>query len=469
MYIVVVCLSIYAWKDWFKSLCGLILLTVIAAQPGFPQSFGNIQGLNLLNIVFTNVLLAWLMNRRRQGLFWDMPRNITVFLLLWLGVILIGWVWMIFDTSNLKGFTLIDLISEQLINTIKWPLLGLLLFDGCRTHHQVKVALACILLFFALWTFQIVRVVPPEIVLESGYSKLSDDDFRSDLGISPNGAGKMMSGVPWAMLAVVPLLKIRICRFFMLGLCFIGIYTLALTGSRSAYIACGTTLILLCIMRWRKYLLLLPFAVLILPIALPGASGWMTSGFEATNVAGESETDKNSVTSGRNLIWPMVLAKIYESPVFGFGREAMQRTGLKDELENKYGLIEGVAVNHPHNAYLLILLDSGLIGLIIIVGFHMVIWAYCARLFVDRGDPLCTAVGGLTLALLTGNLVSCMGGQSFYAQEIDVGLWCAIGVMLRLYVERDRLNTDVNGAPAVSTRATEDIRVSQTPLGWINS
>jgi len=90
----------------------------------------------------------------------------------------------------------------------------------------------------------------------------------------------------------------------------------------------------------------------------------------------------------------------------------------------------------PHNAYLEILLDSGIIGFVIIVGLHLFIWVYAIRLFMDRGDPLCTSVGGVCLALLTGHLASFVGGQSFYAEEIDVGLWCAIGMMLRVYLAR---------------------------------
>ncbi len=60
LYIVVAGLSIYAWKDWFKSLCGLILLTAVMGRPDFPESIGGIQGLNLWNILFANVFLAWL-------------------------------------------------------------------------------------------------------------------------------------------------------------------------------------------------------------------------------------------------------------------------------------------------------------------------------------------------------------------------------------------------------------------------
>ena len=462
LYIYIIFLFIYTWKDWFLSLCGLIVLTAVAKNPEFPESFAMIQGLNLWNILFANVFLTWLVTRRHQGFFWDMPRNISVFLVLWLGTILFGWVWMMFDRPD--NYTLANLISERLINTIKWPLLVFPLFDGCRTRGRIKLALVCICLFFALVTVQVAMSIGPSAVFEIG-----DMDDRLDMpkkiGISANGAGKMMSGVPWAMLAIMPLFKKwkYKYKFIMLGPCIASLYVIALAGSRSGYIACGATFVLLGLLRWRRRLLLLPLAVLILPIALPGATSRMLLGFGKTDVAGEKTADKYYVTAGRNLIWPTVISKIEESPIFGFGRQAMTRTGVQKELEE---LDRDVGMAHPHNAYLEVLLDSGIIGFLIIIGLHTVIWAYSIRLFVDRVDPLCSAVGGFALSLLTGHLVAFMGGQSFYPEQIDVGLWCAIGVMLRVYVARGRFVAAMNSASVAGMRMPQYTAALQTPLNW---
>jgi len=192
-----------------------------------------------------------------------------------------------------------DLVSEQLVNTIKWIVPGLLLFVGCRTRHQIKVALIGILLMYALWTFQIVRAVPARAILEPGSATKFRGYLPELVGLSPNHAAKLMSGVPWAMLAIMPVLKKSRYRFFMLGACAICLYALALTGGRAGYIACGATIVFLCIIRWRRYLLLLPVvAVLVLPVALPGATSRILSGFGATNVAGEEVIDKNTALAG---------------------------------------------------------------------------------------------------------------------------------------------------------------------------
>ena len=264
----------------------------------------------------------------------------------------------------------------------------------------------------------------------------------------------------------MPLIKKKKYKFFMLGAFILNLYGLLLTVGRSGYIACGATFVLLCFLRWRRYLLLSPLLVLILPIALPGATARMLSGFGETNATGEESIHMKAVTTGRSVFWPLVIDKIGESPIFGYGRRAMQRTGLTElsglELDDQ-------GVGHPHQAYLQVLLDNGIIGFIIVIGLYTCLWIYSVRLFVDRTDPLYSAAGGVALALVTGPIVACMGGQSFYPNRIDVGMWCAIGIMLRLYVARSRLLAVANGALTDGLYIDNNILTSQTPLVWANS
>ena len=66
LYIFVTFLCIYAWKDWFKSLCGLILLMAVIEHPDMPKTVLGIQGLNPWNVLFAmifkvlpDVRIAW--------------------------------------------------------------------------------------------------------------------------------------------------------------------------------------------------------------------------------------------------------------------------------------------------------------------------------------------------------------------------------------------------------------------------
>ncbi|HEX5633875.1 MAG TPA: hypothetical protein VFX50_11640, partial [Gemmatimonadales bacterium] len=83
--IYVMAAALYAWKDWYKSLCALILLMAVVEHPDMPKSILGIQGLNPWNLLLLVVVAAWLKGRRDEHLTWDLPRHITVLLVLYLG------------------------------------------------------------------------------------------------------------------------------------------------------------------------------------------------------------------------------------------------------------------------------------------------------------------------------------------------------------------------------------------------
>jgi hypothetical protein len=61
------------------------------------------------------------------------------------------------------------------------------------------------------------------------------------------------------------------------------------------------------------------------------------------------------------------------------------------------------------------------------------------------------AAGGMTLALVGALLTAGFGSQTFYPREGSVGMWCAIGLLLR--VERERSRALAEGAPVLAPRA----------------
>jgi O-antigen ligase len=149
-----------------------------------------------------------------------------------------------------------------------------------------------------------------------------------------------------------------------------------------------------------------------------------------------------TVTAGRNLAWPLVIDKIKESPWIGYGKEAMVQTGLTGYLITEYGEI----FPHPHNAYLQLLLDNGLLGALCILPFYGIVLKYSYSLFRDNRSPEFIAAGGCCLALVLALLVASIGSQTFYPREGAVGMWCAIGLMLRVHVQRSRLPRGTNNS-----------------------
>ncbi len=207
-------------------------------------------------------------------------------------------------------------------------------------------------------------------------------------------------------------------------------YAQALTGGRMGYVTWGVIGVIMCLLRWRKALIVLPLVPVAVSVALPGVADRMLQGFDETSASGQEYVSDYEVTSGRSLIWPYVIEKIEQSPLIGYGRQAMATTGLRDFLWDAFG----ESFPHPHNAYLECLLDNGIVGFAVIMPLYCILLWQSIRLFLDRADPLAGAVGGVTCALLLALLVAGLGSQTFYPREGDFGLWMAIGLTLRMSV-----------------------------------
>jgi O-antigen ligase len=440
LYIFVTILLVYAWKDWFKSLCGLILMMAFITHEDMPKTMFGIQGLNTWNVLLLVIFLAWIASRRREGLMWDMPRHISVLLLMYLGVILVGFLRAALDRSHIEGYPFKSLISEELINTIKWVLPGLLLFDGCRTRRRVIMALVCLLAMYFLIATQVVRRMPAGSVLRAGGEIDRARRHIMDIGYNACDMSAFLAGACWAILATLPLVRHKKYKALILAAAGMVAFGQALTGGRAGYLAWVATGLLMCLLKWRKYLILAPVIVMLLPIIFPGAVGRMFEGFNQTDVTGQATTDDYSVTSGRNLIWPYVIDKISESPLIGYGRLAMERTGLTEYLGQAVG--EGEAVAHPHNMYLETLIDNGILGSLPILLFWGAMVIYSGKLF--RSDNrLYSAVGGLALSLILAQLLTGIGSQHFYPRESTLGVWAAMFLMLRVYVEEKRAQMSI--------------------------
>ena len=453
LYLMVAGLSIYAWKDWFKSLCGLILIMAIIHHEDMPSNMFGIQGFNVWNIMFLSILLAWASNRQRQGLIWDMPRHVSILLSLYLGVIVVGFLRAVVDRSHIEWYPLKDLISEELINTVKWVFPAVLLFDGCRTRKRVMAALICILVMYFVLSAQVVKRMPWESALGGAGERIQRTRLKicGGIGYSAPNLSTILAGASWGMFAALPLVRKRRHTLAILAAAGMIAFGQALTGGRAGYAAWGATGLMLCLLRWRKYLLLGPVLVILLPILLPGTVDRLLYGFGKTDAAGQEMVDDYEVTSGRTLIWPHVIDEIGESPVIGHGRLAMNRTGLSDKMMAEMG----ESFPHPHNMYLQTLLDNGVLGSIPILLFWGTLLFYSARLFRSP-NRLYAAVGGLSLALMLAQLFAGIGSQYFYPTESTLTVWAAMLLALRVHVEEGRAQAAPEHHRIMETTSTVD-------------
>lgn len=444
-FLVVIGFSIYAYRNWFVSLCAAILMMAVLEHPDMPKSIGGIQGLNPWNVLMLNVLIAWIRKRRHEGLVWDLPGYISGLLIAYLLVVLVGFVRLAMDHSLLEDPEIdaypsfVWALSEYIINCVKWVLPGLLLFDACRSRSRMTAALICTLLVYFLLAVQVIKHMPLSAVAKDGgeLSRLANKLLSKTVGYHRVNLSMMFSGASWAVLTALALVRSRRNQLLLISAAGTIALGQALTGGRAGYVTWGLLGFILCVVRWRRLLPVIPLTVIAVCTFLPGVRDRMLHGF-STGDSGPIVThnDEYEITSGRNIAWSYVIPKIYESPLFGYGRAGMIRTGIYRRIMDDYQ--GGETFPHPHNAYLEMLLDNGLIGFLCVIPFYLVLIWHSFRVLLDRSDPLFAAVGGACFSLIMALLIASMGSQTFYPREGSVGMWAAIGLLLRVSVERSR-------------------------------
>jgi len=239
--------------------------------------------------------------------------------------------------------------------------------------------------------------------------------------------------------------KLYLVRLLTIFLSGVLLFATALTGGRMGLVTWGIMGVIFSMWKWRKLLLVGPAIALIVIATVPAARDRLMQGFgsgeiqtnvsiEETMYIEEGATHWYTVTSGRSFAWPFVLEKIGESPAIGYGRAAMIRTGVATSLWTDYG----ESFPHPHNAYLEWIMDNGIVGAIPVFLMFIVIVRNAGSLFNDDSDVTYVTVGGICLSLVLAFLIASIGSQTFYPREGAVGMWCAIGLMLRVSVMRKR-------------------------------
>ena len=437
LWLTVFLVGAYSWKDWYRGLCGLVLLIGILEYPDVPKSIFGVTGLNFFNLLLVNIFFAWQAQRQRERLTWDMPAHMNVLLLLYLGVILVGWFRMYSDpgfmaATETKG----TMIAEYLINTLKWPVLALLLFDGCRSRERLLVGAAALLGAYVFLGFMVIKVMPLGSAFLDGaeLQRLALRLLLSRIGYHRVTLSMMLGGAAWALIGVMPLIPDKRLRGAMPVLAIIIVYAQTLTGGRAGYLTTGAVGLVLGALRWRKVFLIGPAVALLIVLFVPAAYDRLMSGFVSNEYNSNVSVNEYEITSGRTLIWPYVIAQIEKKPWFGWGRQAMLRTGtvsfLYETLNEEFG--------HPHNAYLEALLDNGIVGTAIILALYLAILWHALRLFLEKRSRLAMGAGGVAASLVLALMVAAVGSQSFYPIEGTVEMWAAIGLMLATSVERQR-------------------------------
>lgn len=453
-------LSAYAWKDWFRTACWLVLLMSVFQHPDMPKAIGGVPGLNHWNFLFLNTVLSWLSNRKKEKLAWEMPKFISLLSFLYALFIVIGVYRYFLDNSGvIELFEYMEstppgklsIINEQLINCFKWVLPGVIIFDGCRNRKQYNFAIGTLALMLIFLAWQVVKAMKLGS-LTMGGDALQHKALKiisDSVGFHRVNISMIMSGAFWGVFSLKEFVSTKYYWLLILPSCLTIFIAMALTGGRTGYGTWAVLGVFFLLFKWRKYIFLAPLIFLAITIYAPSAIERLSSGFSGEGTDDiqnssvtqnidfeESSVDLYSVTSGRNLAWPPVWESIKKAPFFGYGRDAMINIGITLQIKQAF---KGESFPHPHNAYLQWIQDNGFVGAFPVFLLFILFLKYSSSLFRDNSERIYVVTGSFSLALLLAFLIASTGSQTFYPREGAVGMWVSIALMLRVYVEREKI------------------------------
>ncbi len=213
-----------------------------------------------------------------------------------------------------------------------------------------------------------------------------------------------------------------------------------------------------------------PPILVIALISIPGVLDRMVQGFtedtrsdysqreNALDTVDDSGRDIYQITSGRDVIWAIVLDSIADSPLVGYGKRAFVSEELYAKTQ-EVGGGEGLLVSHSHNAFLDLILESGVFALFVVLLFYLLILKSAVKVFANKNSaPLEVAASGFLLSFTIGQLTAYVGQGTLYPHQVATFMYCCIGMYLRCMDSREgqfqtgEANLQANTSPIVPER-----------------
>ncbi|MFN2644625.1 MAG: O-antigen ligase family protein [Burkholderiales bacterium] len=407
---------------------GAVLLVVILPVQGsylFPHSVFGFTGLNPMNLVLGATLVSYLVRGYEIKRFLPRP-------LLWLLIVPMIIAGLIGTLSVDHIFP--DFYEMEVIHFTEWggylrdvmlkPLLMVLaaVLVGAALAKAKKAESFLVPIVASVWLMSLIAIgyVVAAGVSIGSLALPSSRTFFSALGMHANDLGRLYA-VAYALLLFTwgetKDVRLKTVLFLTMGILTIA---LVLTFSRGAMV--GWVMVNALFLIWKfnartigLALLAAGAALLIMPGALVGR---MSMGL----VGGGA--DVNEFSAGRvDEIWLPLFPELFKSPIWGSGLDStMWAKALWANMM--------LPVTHPHNAYIQAILDTGLLGLALILAYYWHVY----RTARDLGSNayLSPTMRGFYQGLVAGLLcflVTGFAGSSLRPTPEFAFLWIAIGMM----------------------------------------
>lgn len=459
-FLILLILVAMAWsvRHWLVGVCAVIALSALLQHEDMPHSLGGITGFSPVNFLLGWTILMWLVQRNqmpRQPRLGPVPRLLAIaYITLMAFAFLRG----VLDISSIQGpesqtelATSVGFTVEYLINPLKYLLPALLVYLGIHTRKQYWMVLAALTVMTMLFAVVVVRNVPLRALLDESLALRVRPRIQKQAGLHANDMALVMVQAFWALLLYVRFSRHRWHRIAALAVAGVTVVVIGMCQSRGGFLAFVVTGVVLAAVCWRKLFLAFVPGLVLIGALFPTIPARMMTGFGIVDVAGHETHDVAAVGGGRlDVLWPAAVAEISTAPLLGQGRLTILRTSM-------YGPVlegEGVCPTHPHNAYLEVLLDGGLIALIVVGLCLAGVLLVAVRMARAHDAPLTRFTGAVALSVTSAFLVMALSGQSFWPRESLLPTACIIALGLRYWTWYRR------GLSAASPAAQLDLTVA---------
>ncbi|WP_426424230.1 O-antigen ligase family protein [Bradyrhizobium genosp. A] len=295
------------------------------------------------------------------------------------------------EPVTVKSYLLDDFAKPMIILVVAW-----LAAVVSRNGNGRSLIWALAGAYVALFVIIMGDLVVNGISLDS-LASAQERGFLSWTGMHANEIG-LMANLGFAILLNTAAATARpLSRLTLFACATAAATTAALTFSRGAFIGLAVIVGHYLITRRRTGQIVLALSLTVaVALILPNA-------FVERATTGFATEDAQAITAGRlDTIWRPLLPTFWEAPILGHGLGSTMWA-----TPNLHG--DMLPVGHPHNAYLGVLLDMGLVGVAVVTAFFWSAWAMFRRLAKNHGDPqwrgvfqggvvclICLAVQGLT-------------------------------------------------------------------------
>lgn len=426
---------VYVWRNWFAVVCGLLLNTALLQHEDFPRSLFGITGVNPWNVLFACAVLAWLLERPRRPAEDKLPINYFIPWAMYALFLSVCCLRAVLGNQAFHGYEQYKdpatLLTDWLINPLKFMILLILVYEGARTRFRIELGVATIILVGVVYAVLTVRCMPLASLASGTVPLRARGAIERQVGLHANDIAKVLGATVWALVGSCPWWwrMPRLRWFAVTSILVVGL-GLMLCYSRAGYVAAAVVGLGLGVLRMRRLLLIMPVVAVVAAFAFPAVMNRIDMGVGEVDAGGDTTSNWDTISAGRlTNLWPPVIEAIMKSPLIGQGRLAILRTDVYYRIRE----LEKETPSHPHNSYLEVLLDGGIVGLVVVLaGFTGVFWT-TVRLLRNRTDPLISVLGCVGFAHVVTVLVSAMSGTAFFLAQSSAPLLASAGLTLRVW------------------------------------